>query len=1300
MANPKQTNGKVSQNYPGTFHSQPVTLKKVSLPSKPNDSKNNSPILPTNQEKVDESTANFFKVYEQNTGLPNDYPTILLNTEFLPIYQNEELNSVGQSLNLKEQSGILTAKNAVTLLSKLPEAEKFVDANAKKINEFSDLGEELVNSLFVDLSNTDKLMHTRRTVNYPPSYNVFTDLGNKSSVSQQGSNRGTSTNTAASSIYSTDADFPKNITDYLISKNYKKEDVDNFSETKLWLQALVELKYSLTVASVGTSNYNMNSRENFVEIDKEANSIAVAPNSISGKTKWLNNRIVFPLDVATILNKSFGADENSYATQIADPISKVLNFSTNKTENCIFVNNPYDNVPLTQDQVPPSVSVGVDHSNFVATLANILQREKEYSTVLNKYSTTLANDYGYTVVNLVNNTFTNGNSAAWDYLIGRFTPDAQDFPELPTGNGRSLVSLCNAYYPATNTNRNYKILTFERDFPVTNEKNITPGYKYYIDSSLSSKDGRTFDVTRLDQLQQKLNSALNSINIIEDFVNLDPEAPESLFSVKEIENRLSYLKKIYLNCYVKSPNGVDTLFQKSGLLNTSDFDTKIRFFAMLVKRIMQLHPSSVQCAHALADLYVMCVTFAESQDLLAVSSTNYSFAASHFVSSMKLELSKDDDSVGPKPFTNAKIVFFQYEKTAIPTKSIEDFFVNRDPFWMEFMKIFKDEYDRTKNLSATIYSGIDRNFYMLMFMFNMLNIVASLTPEDIFEVATPQNTGGGDVEDIQYVESLGLDAPNAGVSMPDSFICTSRKKNYSLEESESDIDIETTALDWYTLNGDTLTSNVMKSVIDLMRDEYNELLSEVRLFKYFILNTKSAVDKLSDTLKKNFEPYLQKVFPIISSNQRLSQTQRSALLNMSLSEEQLLLSKYILSEMSDRLTETDGTSKLSSFPSFFDFPDKFGKFLPINDTELLSFTSLSTYFKSVEFGRVKGGNKRIISVGIPHKMMKKLLVYEPSSEADVILGNIVKVKVWKINLLNRALTYLPKNFLFEMRRFPTRAAGNWSYESFAKDVNILQVPTKYFFDNAFEVHSDYTTAFGRHGSSLNDQQKLEIYTNHTKSYLVEEYVRWFTDCNIDETRLYHYDPLNPELVQVAKSYKSYVDMVAAASGKKKTGTVAATFKDPVSNQEYKIFTDVDEQSYVSQGVKQSKTQNKNTKIFDLDMTETMKTYFSRETLMLPFEDLVSRVVYPKKFDRTFSIIFDPDDFIVDVTDIRNGTDTALKEAVDKMVDDGYLVANAGVVQGYVQKNLYRQREVTQEDAYMDEYFVTVEPYLGSTNYAG
>ena len=131
----KQLNGKKGQTTAGKLHTQSINaIKAKNIYSKPLVALKKT-ITPTNEEYFDEGTSKDFKVFQQLVGLPNDSPVIIMNSEFLPIYQGGALNEIGNALNLKEQSKILTAKNAITVLSKVPDFEKYIDENVKKINE-------------------------------------------------------------------------------------------------------------------------------------------------------------------------------------------------------------------------------------------------------------------------------------------------------------------------------------------------------------------------------------------------------------------------------------------------------------------------------------------------------------------------------------------------------------------------------------------------------------------------------------------------------------------------------------------------------------------------------------------------------------------------------------------------------------------------------------------------------------------------------------------------------------------------------------------------------------------------------------------------------------------------------------------------------------------------------------------------------------------------------------------------------------------------------------------------------------
>lgn len=1302
----KQLNGKKGQTLAGKLHTQSITaIKAKNIYSKPLELIKQS-ITPTNEEPDDDGTSKDFKIFQQVVGLPNDAPVVIMNSEFLPIYQGGSLNEVGSALNIKEQSKILTAKNAITVLTKVPDFEKYVDENVKKINILTDVGEDLITDLFTSIINVNQNLNTRRDVRYPTSNvgKLGTSFGAKKNVAQQNAMKSTAAlmEQVAEKLFFS-------LSNYLQEKSFSLDDIDEFSNTKLWLQALVELKYTLSVASVGLSNSKITERTAFADIDKDPNLISLAPGELitmdNGKpgTYWLNNRLRSTITISDILN---GAPNiNAYRTNVVDPIIQLISYDgVNDIEKCLFTNQPGGAISVSLFSETPSAETGT-YAKYMAVLSNILQREKDYSKNLKNLETTLSNDYGFNISNEGNNT------AVWDYLVGRFTSNAQEFVENPTGNGRSLVSLSNAYYPAGN-NENYKVLTFERNFPKPNEYAITPGLSYYIDASLSTQDGKSFNTQNVKLLRQKLNYALQSISTIENFVNLDTGIQSENYLVRKLANRFSAVSRIYNSCFELQSNG-DNIFNKKLLKNNSDEDTRIRFFSVISRKIVEKFGDSYSdTAKMIANLYIMCIIYAEAGKDDApgtfASSTNYKNAVDEFTESALVMC--DVNSYGQteiKGISYPGYVYGLYEKTTLSADSFKQFFIKRDKFWIEFMNLFKEEYDQLKKTQNTQYSGIDKHLYLLMFLLDMLMVIASMTPESCNRtIRKNDKLGLGNwIEGLkEQVESTtGKEVP---FETEDAFVSDFFEDATQTLLSSYSYVPTATYFDWYKVNKEknTIIAKQVTQATDLMRDEMNEIFYEVRLFKYFINNIKTSVDNLVDILEKNFTGYLQRILPIYASNTELTQKQKDALFNMSLSEEQLKMTKYILSEIDDRIAENDSESKLATFPAFFDFPKKFGKFIPLNDSELLSFTTLSTYFKSKEFEKLAGGNKRIITVGIPPGMINNFELNVPRTAVDRILQNIVQVRIWKVDLLNPLLFFTPQSFLFEMNRFPTRCAANWDYSAFAEEANLLQIPTKYFINSQIEVHRNYNEAFRAH-ETLDEQRKTQIYTNHVKSYLIEEYIRWFTDVHVDETRYYNYDPMQQSIKLIEDGYNKFVEILSfskgiatddAASTSSKSN-VKAIFKS-LSGAAYKVILDASNQDKLSNSVNKAKKQSESTKPFDLEMSETMKSFLSHETLMMPYAQLANRVAYPKKFDRTFSILFDPDDFVVDVTTIRNGNDQQMKDAIEKMIAEGLLISNTNTTSGQKPSNQYKMKQMTQNDVYMNEYFVTIEPYVGSNRY--
>jgi hypothetical protein len=107
------------------------------------------------------------------------------------------------------------------------------------------------------------------------------------------------------------------------------------------------------------------------------------------------------------------------------------------------------------------------------------------------------------------------------------------------------------------------------------------------------------------------------------------------------------------------------------------------------------------------------------------------------------------------------------------------------------------------------------------------------------------------------------------------------------------------------------------------------------------------------------------------------------------------------------------------------------------------------------------------------------------------------------------------------------------------------------------------------------------------------------------------------------------------------------------------------------------------------MNDTMRSFFMNETFLSDVNIYKKRISYPKKFDRVFNMIIDPDDFIIDES-------MSTKETLDYLVSLGILTGGSlGDI-----KIPYRHRDTSPDDITLDEYFVTIEPYDYVQEYEG
>ena len=483
----------------------------------------------------------------------------------------------------------------------------------------------------------------------------------------------------------------------------------------------------------------------------------------------------------------------------------------------------------------------------------------------------------------------------------------------------------------------------------------------------------------------------------------------------------------------------------------------------------------------------------------------------------------------------------------------------------------------------------------------------------------------------------------------------------------------------------TYSSKYMNSAMALCHSEQKSLLNKIAYAVKYLNSIRKTFDNLIQKTDSDLKPFLKRREELLMSDDGISKNPAAtvqlpllqkndidnptlaALLSNSLSEEQLKLTKYMLSEIKDRLSDdSDIREKLKSAAALTNMPANMAKMTPINDVSLISHSALGYYFKFNKFNSNNAINGKILGVGIPHSLVKRVTGKVSSFSSNDANKNIIKMKLYKVDFVNPKIVYKPQEFLFDANLFPTKTLKNWQIEHFINDDNdylgVGDIPLKYFNEKTMQVElikSRSTNHFEKYykQAGLTIDEYKEMYNNHAISYLLDEYVKWFTDADFSETR---YSKYNNVAKYSSNAFQAYDTFIAS-----NPTTTAETVNSENSEQK---------QTQISKNIKWDK-------ISFADLADSVKLYFYNETFLLNVDQIKRNLLYPKKFDRVFNLFFDPDDFVVD-TALTN------KDKLKALID-------AGVI---VEKKLndntkrYVHRNTKQNDPQFEEYFVTIEPF--------
>lgn len=382
------------------------------------------------------------------------------------------------------------------------------------------------------------------------------------------------------------------------------------------------------------------------------------------------------------------------------------------------------------------------------------------------------------------------------------------------------------------------------------------------------------------------------------------------------------------------------------------------------------------------------------------------------------------------------------------------------------------------------------------------------------------------------------------------------------------------------------------------------------------------------------------------------------------------------------------------------------------------YAMLLATFGTKEFRQNAGFNKRLLSVGVPTGLMQNL-----KQRIDVSMKNtkrvdltpkqtdIVRINVYKVDLEYSDLVFKPISFLFEMSKFVSRFDKEYrdistspSFNDVVNAVPLIDLGERAWLSAPiqFGMDSFSSDSYG----FLSQSQKSELLKNHIMSHMIELYIRLMCGVDIDE-RKFHVT--KPPVFLASDVRTKFVDSsLLISTNAKKKSTLRSTL-DPSRT----LFTNIEPKNVKSADTVVS-YQKSSAAASTIDisamsrvagdfMTQHVSNISSLFSVATRFSDasaLSTSIFVPKKFDRVFNIVVDPDDFVIDHT--VTWTSVSGKAMFDKLKTDSVVydsrptvMSNIGLLGAEEVTAVdpvfkVKERQKNEGDYTFEKYFVTID----------
>lgn len=1125
-------------------------------------------------------------------NISSDKPEIIAMSEFLPCYTSEgKLNKTGEFLQVKQDALLISCvdslNNILDFVSKqeatkiTPSFKQYIIDSSEDLYNFCDKFSSNVNWFLGSVENVKK------SFNFKNFILAYEENKLKYTVQEDYLNN-----------------FPSSLKEIIPDS---ENDLSNWTLTKLWLQLCSEYKESL-MSGTGfeDSLFIINGHE--VSNNNDANPYTVhRPKNFGNKLAFNNSQVQLPNIFAD------GYD-----------LASAQNFKTLK--------NTLDNIFQTQKysifNVPMRDITGVDtrqKAKNIAQLSYLICRELNYSMQLRKLkylNSNIFNAFGYPL-NLVDQT---NNHNFLNVVIGNTGNDITEIVNPSAASNSTLVGV--SQKTIVEGNSKYEILSFENryindDAESINQKSrnaiLTPGSVYYIENILNLSQG--VDTTRLKNLQTEIETAVNALvdlnREITGFMFSNTATPRTIENITANSNAFNsdsasvnkiidsgdfkdlIKNPIYLIRYLEkqlldSPTGTLTLLERraaqSQLTTNTSSDISLVLISLGISQLFQKKSNNLL---TLLFMYIVArihnLQYSQTQIDAIVSSikdhlneiaTRTSASNGDYTTVKKIDISSIDSS-NYDMFQNLNKIADIIAKFISNINEVDPLMppVNFNPNPFGLTSSAKDG----STIQKTFFSGIAKESIAVVLFYICCLMLHENNAEAIVEVT--KNVALGNVYES-----------------PSSIII---KKIKTLEKIVTLKVVEKTEGGDFSYDDPINVYEYDNIVVESERMIYDEISKIKKMTSWFITYLSSLKNKINSFVgdiqgNPNVNFYDDIYLPVL-----LKLNNSEELVNAALTLEQLKLLQNKLAYVRTRFQTGYSSAIKTLVPYFVNLKDDpiIDKLLPIEDLHLVAWKFfLKDYLKSGELLESVANNKKILSIGIPHKLYQKLQrpVNVTSLANSASSFNLVYINVYMIDNLRPLLVHKPQKFIFDLNKFPTRILNYYIDTAIGTQKKINDEPKYVDLDMSNFDYIDYLPFF-----NLQDFQ------------------------NISDVRAENADDLFE-----SNDYLNYIGLSENQASQLKNNHIRSLFME-----EYLRFLSgcsFDEQSFFNYGTEIEK-------IKSVNITAPVNTIgavnYLKNTLLIGSDNIKKMLISPKKFDRVFHVTIDPDDFEIDVVE----TEKKLKE---------------------------------------------------------